>query len=281
MYYIPLLKKSQIKMTKRYIMLKDTLKILRLEKGETQKELAQKLNVPQSNYNRWETGERKPNSENLEKLAVYFGVTVDYLLGRELPFYNYRRLFDTVGENVKSERLKKGLTQKQLAKLVGVKPHVIEAIEEGREIIDIDAIEVLALALEIPLDYLVEENSELKKIIQGGRVLEKADENFRFLSSIYQVDIIRLLYKKVRFEDESDTLTDEELNIIFGGENTLSTSEKINYITLRNLKELEEGLQSIETKIREERGKYDELFGYYYRGESYVHKLVDLFTEKD
>ncbi len=64
------------------LMFKDRLKKLRKEKELTQKEIAKELDITQQQYAKWENGERNPNSETLEKLADYFKVTTDYLLGR-------------------------------------------------------------------------------------------------------------------------------------------------------------------------------------------------------
>ncbi len=39
--------------------------------------------IPISQIYRYKSGERRPSGENLRKLADFFGVSVDYLLGRE------------------------------------------------------------------------------------------------------------------------------------------------------------------------------------------------------
>jgi transcriptional regulator with XRE-family HTH domain len=58
------------------------LRKLREEKGDTQKQLARVLNVSESTIGMYERGEREPNFETLNKIANYFGVPVDYLMGR-------------------------------------------------------------------------------------------------------------------------------------------------------------------------------------------------------
>ena len=63
------------------ILFKDRLKELRKEKNLSQTELAKDLEVSQRSVSSWETGFRQPDFETLEKLAKYFGVTSDYLLG--------------------------------------------------------------------------------------------------------------------------------------------------------------------------------------------------------
>ena len=49
----------------------------------SQFQLAKTLNIATSTLGMYETNKRKPNMEMLEKLADFFGVSIDYLLGRE------------------------------------------------------------------------------------------------------------------------------------------------------------------------------------------------------
>lgn len=49
---------------------------------KTQRQIAEYLNMAQPSYIRYENGSAEPNLENLVKLADYFDVSVDYLLGR-------------------------------------------------------------------------------------------------------------------------------------------------------------------------------------------------------
>jgi len=59
------------------------LKELRGEKGLSQKELAQFLNVSKQNISDWENAKSATNFEMLAKVAKFFEVTTDYLLGLE------------------------------------------------------------------------------------------------------------------------------------------------------------------------------------------------------
>lgn len=58
------------------------LKELRKKRGVSQLKLALDLNMNQNTVSRYETGEREADYATLIKLADYFDVTVDYLLGR-------------------------------------------------------------------------------------------------------------------------------------------------------------------------------------------------------
>lgn len=58
------------------------LKELRAERGLNQTELARELGTTQSNISGWETGKWEADNTALQQIADFFGVTVDYLLGR-------------------------------------------------------------------------------------------------------------------------------------------------------------------------------------------------------
>lgn len=58
------------------------LKDLRNKKGLSQFQLAKKINVAQNTVSNWEKGIREPDWEMMGVIANFFGVTVDYLLGR-------------------------------------------------------------------------------------------------------------------------------------------------------------------------------------------------------
>ena len=58
------------------------LKELRNAKGISQLKLAMDLNMNQNTISRYETGEREPGINELIRIADYFNVSVDYLIGR-------------------------------------------------------------------------------------------------------------------------------------------------------------------------------------------------------
>ncbi len=58
------------------------LKELRKNKGISQLRLATELNTTQNTISRYETGEREPGIDELIKIADFFNVSVDYLIGR-------------------------------------------------------------------------------------------------------------------------------------------------------------------------------------------------------
>lgn len=59
------------------------IKDIRVRKNLTQAQVANALGVSSVVYSRYETGSRQPSIEVIIQLADIFGVTVDYLLGRQ------------------------------------------------------------------------------------------------------------------------------------------------------------------------------------------------------
>ena len=60
------------------------LKSLRETRGISQKELAESIGVSDVMISMYEQGKKNPSLETISKIAKYFNVTVDYLLGKEL-----------------------------------------------------------------------------------------------------------------------------------------------------------------------------------------------------
>ncbi len=61
----------------------ERLKDLRIEKELSALKLSKELGVDDNTILRWEKGIMIPNIINLYKIAVFFGVSTDYLVGLE------------------------------------------------------------------------------------------------------------------------------------------------------------------------------------------------------
>lgn len=55
---------------------------LRQDSDLTQNQIAQMLNMSQTGYSKYETGENDIPTQVLIKLADFYGTSVDYILGR-------------------------------------------------------------------------------------------------------------------------------------------------------------------------------------------------------
>lgn len=70
-----------------YKSLNENIKELRLERGLSQVDVAKRLCVSKQCVSNWENDNVLPSIEMLVKLADLFGVSTDYLLGRESRTY--------------------------------------------------------------------------------------------------------------------------------------------------------------------------------------------------
>ncbi len=57
-----------------------TIKALREEKGMTQQQIAELVHMHRSNYSKVEKGDRDLSLESVNKIAKYFGMTIDQLV---------------------------------------------------------------------------------------------------------------------------------------------------------------------------------------------------------
>ena len=58
------------------------LREIREQSGFNQSEVAAELGISRQSYNFYENGKRDPDTLTLQKIADFFGVTIDYLVGR-------------------------------------------------------------------------------------------------------------------------------------------------------------------------------------------------------
>ncbi len=62
-------------------MIGESIKTLRIEKNMSQQALAEKIGVSQKAIDYWERGVNEPKASYIIKLATFFNVSSDYLLG--------------------------------------------------------------------------------------------------------------------------------------------------------------------------------------------------------
>lgn len=104
-------------------MLSSRLKKLRINKKLTQMELAEKINVTHVSVSGYESGKRSPDTETLQKIADFFNVTTDYLLGRtdDSSFKKSNEEFENFRNNPSLERWYKELPNSEEEDLEALK----------------------------------------------------------------------------------------------------------------------------------------------------------------
>ncbi len=73
-------------------MLGEKIRGLRLARGMRQEELGRRIGASKQSVSNWENGNILPSIDVLLRVADFFGVSTDYLLGRD-----ERRTFDAEG----------------------------------------------------------------------------------------------------------------------------------------------------------------------------------------
>lgn len=114
----------------------ERLKEARVKAGITQHEIAEALNINRTTYNKYENGASKPTPETLSRIADYFQVSVDYLLGRsDDPEPEQKQkgpLLPTLAMNLRYYRLASHLSTSQAAKLADVPAGTWLSWEQGK-----------------------------------------------------------------------------------------------------------------------------------------------------
>ena len=103
----------------------ENLKKLRTSKNLSQSDMAEILNVSLSSYQKYERDKNNvtPSLEVLERIADYYGITLDYLLGREpLP--------DPFADFHLTKEIEDDMLKKYLALPEGVRVCVMDAIRQ-------------------------------------------------------------------------------------------------------------------------------------------------------
>ncbi|MFT8363745.1 MAG: helix-turn-helix transcriptional regulator [Sporolactobacillus sp.] len=131
---------------------------LREKKGWTKTYTAKKLGIKtMSTYANWEYGLRIPDSEMLSKIADLFDVSIDYIAGRtdNMYYYDLTTKDVTTPEKIVTLREKKGWSQREFAKRVGLDPSVMNRIEVGKRPIKDDELTKIADVLDVSIDYII------------------------------------------------------------------------------------------------------------------------------
>jgi transcriptional regulator with XRE-family HTH domain len=128
----------------------EQLKTLRKINGLTQKELAEKLKIKQNSHSDWENGKSEPNIEMLVRIADYFDVSLDYLLGGKM-----KNITEEFSLCLKKLRMKRKLSQKQIAEELKISQQQYSKWEGGIITPNAETLVRLADYFDVSVDYLL------------------------------------------------------------------------------------------------------------------------------
>lgn len=197
----------------------EKLKLLREEKGLTQQDVADVLNVGRATIAGYETKGKQPDYEKLTKLAEFFDTSIDYLLGRMDNSNIDKKISEstenkTLSEKIKQLRKEKDITQKELAETLSISPSTIAMYETGQRKPDSDMLETIADFFNVSVDYLLG-RSNIKNPEEKQESPKKNKDESSFIkedSSSYDIDELEAkfekLYPKIRqlSREEKDKL---------------------------------------------------------------------------
>lgn len=146
----------------------EKLKKLRLEKGLSVQELAEKLDIPVGCLKDVEQGKRKLSKQLVKKLCVIMELPEDYFDSEEDSdtleevVDQISNLTGAVGRKIRKLRERKGLTLVDFGKQAGISYTHISEIERGNTCPSLKTISKLAAVLGVPVtDFFTEEQQEV------------------------------------------------------------------------------------------------------------------------
>lgn len=135
------------------------LKDLREDNDATQQDIADFLKISRSNYAMYECGSNIIPLELLDKLSIKYQVSMDYLvnLSKNKNNKNIKPMnIEKMCENLRLERKKKNLTQKQIAKYLDITQSHYASYETGRNVIPITKLIKLSKLYNTSIDFLLD-----------------------------------------------------------------------------------------------------------------------------
>lgn len=143
-------------------MLGKRLQQLRNKFELTQEELAKILCMSRSTYAQYEVDRRKPDYDTLQRIADYFKVSTDFLLGRTEHSGLEEGYFPS---RLKMRREQNGISLEELAESLNIPLTDIAQFETGEKYPDLSTLKALAVYLNCSVDFLLGRSSEAKSYL--------------------------------------------------------------------------------------------------------------------
>lgn len=120
----------------------------RKERGITLTELALKLEISPSYLSAIERNIRRPSVQMLKKIGDRLNIPVNYLVGSQEDVLSGKRL--------KHMRESRNLSLDDLSEICDIPARLLEKLEEGREVPDLDCIKKLSQGLNVTIKYFLD-----------------------------------------------------------------------------------------------------------------------------
>lgn len=152
----------------------DRIREIRLEKGLTQKQVAEKAGMADSAIRKYESGKQHPKIETLQRISMALGVDLFALINNDI--YNSTvkkedlgeqkaKILHGVGTRIKNKRLSKNLSLRELAAQINLSEQELSGIERGILYPDYALIGRIAKVLDVnPTEFLFDPMPTHKEI---------------------------------------------------------------------------------------------------------------------
>lgn len=143
--------------------LANNLRMLRKELKLSQTEVAEKLGLGYYTLGKWEQGRAEPSADDLVRLADFFKVSTDFLLGRVDDTDNIVPSLPAngtdIGRNIllrfRDIRLGRKLSQKTVAEALQISQQTYSDYEHGKTNPDLLTLSKIADFFKVSVDYLL------------------------------------------------------------------------------------------------------------------------------
>lgn len=168
----------------------------------------------------------------------------------EKQVYNYTQLFNNFSENLKSKRKQLGLTQKELAEIVGITPKTIQNYEKKKTIPTPALMEEISIALNVSFEEMID-NSELNNKVISAEILKKIENNSKYEFILEDLNITSKIFDIIDLEirNKTNNLPENVLNETLGGDLDISYSDKYNLIQAKLQQELDFEIKKIKNEF--------------------------------
>ncbi len=150
----------------------DKIDFLLKEKGLKQIDLTNYLGVPKAIYTGWKTGRTKSYQKHLSKIADFFGVSVDYLLGKTETTDPDAPTLSPEKQKIIVDRIsglceEKSVSINQMLKETNLNKSLVDNLKKG-SIPSVDKIECVADYFGVSVDYLLGKTEQKEKPTAKG-----------------------------------------------------------------------------------------------------------------
>jgi len=160
----------------------------RLAYDKSTEECAEAIGITAEQFESFERGEASPSLPELEALAFYLRIPMDYFWGREIVDLtrNEPKIFEkdrlmrlrnrVIGASLRQARLESGLTTLELASSAGISEEQLNSYELGAQQVPLAELEVLANSVNRTIKDFQDSRGPIGKWIKQQRALKNFDD---------------------------------------------------------------------------------------------------------